>query len=175
MKKLVDPLTYLKTNTVKQLVSLWKYMILLIKQDRPADQKHNTVYFILGEQWSILTVHDMRTALVNAGLENHISQTTSGTPMSNFTSPSSSAFMRSPTNWRFASFKKAIKMEPLHNQSSEMKVISTSYRWIFFTAKSHDVSEILDPTFTPGLPKKNRSCLKPSKPPVQSLQGDSVD
>ena len=51
-------------------------MILCIKQDRPADQKHNTFYFILGEQWSNLTVHDMRTALVNAGLENHRSQTT---------------------------------------------------------------------------------------------------
>ena len=43
-------IAYLKTNTVKQLVSLRKDMIQLIKQDRPADQKHNAFYFILGEQ-----------------------------------------------------------------------------------------------------------------------------
>ena len=70
-------IAYLKTNTVKQLISLRKYMILFIKEDRPADQKHNAFYFILGEQWS----NDMRTALVNAGLENHRSQTTPGTSM----------------------------------------------------------------------------------------------
>ena len=37
-------IAYLKTNTVKQLVTLRKYMILLIKQDRPADQKHNAFF-----------------------------------------------------------------------------------------------------------------------------------
>ena len=91
-------ITYLKTNTVEQL----------FRQDRPADQKHNAFYFIFGEQWSNLTVHDMRTALVNAGLENHRFQATPGTPMSNFTSPSSSTSMRPPSNWEFASFKQGI-------------------------------------------------------------------
>ena len=38
-------IAYLKTNTVKQLVCLRKYMILLIKQDRPANQKHNAFHF----------------------------------------------------------------------------------------------------------------------------------
>ena len=42
-------IAYLKTNTVKQLVSPRKYMILLIKQDRPADQKYNAFCFTLGE------------------------------------------------------------------------------------------------------------------------------
>ena len=47
-------------------------MILLISQDRPADQKYNAFYyFILGEQRFNLRAHDMRTALVNAVLENH--------------------------------------------------------------------------------------------------------
>ena len=79
-------IAYLKTNTVKQLVSLRIYMLLLISQDRPADQKYNAFYFILGEQWFKVTAHDMRTVLVSAVLENHRSQTTPGTPMSNFTS-----------------------------------------------------------------------------------------
>ena len=99
-------IAYLKANTVKQLVSFRNYMILLISQGRPADQKHNTFYFLLGEQWFILTAHDMRTALVNAGLENHRSQTIQGTPMSNFTSPSSSASMRSPIDWELAYSRK---------------------------------------------------------------------
>ena len=73
-------ITYLQGNTVKQLVSLRKYNILLINQDRPADQKYNAFYFILGEQWFNLTDHDMRTALVSAVLENHISQTMHQTP-----------------------------------------------------------------------------------------------
>ena len=104
-------IAYLKTNTVKQLASLRKYMILLIKQDRPADQKHNDFYFILGEQWFNLTAHDMRSVLVNAALENHRSQATPGTLMSQVTSPSSSASMRYPIHLELASFKKGISRE----------------------------------------------------------------
>ena len=40
-------ISYLKSNTVKQLVSLRIYMTLLISQDRPADQKCNLFHFIL--------------------------------------------------------------------------------------------------------------------------------
>ena len=86
-------------------------MILLISQDRPADQKYNVLYFILGEQWINLTSHDMRTALVNAVLENHRSQTTPGTPMSHFTCLSPSASMRSTIHLELVSFKKGIKRE----------------------------------------------------------------
>ena len=35
-------ITYLQSNTVKQLISLISYMIQLISQKRPADQKYNT-------------------------------------------------------------------------------------------------------------------------------------
>ena len=38
-------------------------MILLIKKERPADQKCNVLYFILDGQWFNLTAHDMRTAM----------------------------------------------------------------------------------------------------------------
>ena len=140
-------------------------MILRIKQDRPADQKHNTFYFILGEQWFNLKAHGMRTALVNEMLKNHRSQATPCTPMSNFTSPSCSASMRSPINWRLASFQKGTKYgasvyPTLRNECHFDKL----QKDLFITAKSHDVSEILDPTFTPGPSQEKRSCLKPSKP-----------
>ena len=40
-------ITHLQSNTVRQLTSLMNYMIHLIKQDRPADQRYNAYYFIL--------------------------------------------------------------------------------------------------------------------------------
>ena len=70
-------LTYLKGHTVRKLVSLMKYMSLLIRQDRPNAQKHNLIYFISGNQLFRLTAHDMKSALINEKLENHGSQTTS--------------------------------------------------------------------------------------------------
>ena len=70
-------LAYLKGHTVRKLVSLMKYMSLLIRQDRPNAQKHNLIYFISGNQLFRLTAHDMKSALINEKLENHGSQTTS--------------------------------------------------------------------------------------------------
>ena len=142
-------ITHLQCNTVKQLISLMNYMIHPIKQDRPADQRYNAYYFILDEQWLSLTVHDMRSTLVNAVLENHRSQTTPGTAMPLITSPRPS--MRSPIYTEHVSFKKSIKGEA--SSYSTLKVETYFYKFqrdLFITAKSHDVSEILDPTFTPG-------------------------
>ena len=67
-------LAYLKGHTVMKLVSLMKYMSLLIRHDRPNAQKHNLLYFISGNQLFKLTAHDMKSALVNDKLENHASQ-----------------------------------------------------------------------------------------------------
>ena len=64
-------LAYLKGHTVKKLVSLMKYMSLLIRQDRPNAQKHTPLHFISGNQLFKLTAHDMKSALVNEKLENH--------------------------------------------------------------------------------------------------------
>ena len=64
-------LAYLKSHTVRKLVSLMNYMSLLIRQDRPNAQKHNPLYLISGNQLFKLTAHDMKSALVNEKLENH--------------------------------------------------------------------------------------------------------
>ena len=64
-------LAYLKGHTVKNIVSLMKYMSLLIRQDRPNAQKHNPLYFISCNQLFKLTAHDMKSALVKEKLENH--------------------------------------------------------------------------------------------------------
>ena len=70
-------LAYLKGHKIRKLVSLMKYMSLLIRHDRPNAHKHNLLYFISGNQLCKLTAHDMKSALVNEKFENHGSQTTS--------------------------------------------------------------------------------------------------
>ena len=55
-------LVYLKGHTVRKLVSLMKYLSLLIRQDRPNSQKHHLLYFISGNQMFELTAHDMKSA-----------------------------------------------------------------------------------------------------------------
>ena len=87
---------YLPSSTIKNLISLWNYMYLLIKRERPVDQKCNVLYFLLDDQWFNLTAHDMMTTLVNAGREYHEPQIIPGTSLPNSTSPPSPAPMRSP-------------------------------------------------------------------------------
>ena len=71
--------------------------------------------------------------------------------MSLVTSPSSSASMRSPIHLELASFKKGIKIEAsAYSILKDEHYFNKFQRDLFITARSHDVSEILDPTFTPG-------------------------
>ena len=87
---------YLPSSTVKNLISLWKYMYLLIKRERPVDQKCNVLYFLLDDQWFNLTAHDIKTTFVNAGMEYHEPQIIPGTSLPNSTSLPSPAPIRSP-------------------------------------------------------------------------------
>ena len=87
---------YLPSSTVKSLISLWNYIYLLIKRERPVDQKCNVLYFLLDDQWFNLTANDMKITLVNAGMEYHEPQIIHGMSLSNSTSPPSPAPMRSP-------------------------------------------------------------------------------
>ena len=101
-------ISYLKSNTVKQLVSLKIYMILLICQDRPAGQNYHPPHFIKGEQ---LTAIDLKTELINEMFENPRSKTTFRALMYKIMPPSPSASMRSPTHVELAPFKKGIKSD----------------------------------------------------------------
>ena len=59
--------------------------------------------------------------------------------------------MRSPIHLELASFKKGIKREAsAYSILKDESYFDKFQRDLFITAKSHDVSEILDPTFTPG-------------------------
>ena len=68
-------------------------MYLLIKRERPVDQKCNVLYFLLDDQWFNLTAKHMKTTLVNTGMEYQEPQITS---LPNSTSPPSPEPMRSP-------------------------------------------------------------------------------
>ena len=104
-------ITHLQSNRIKQLIGLINYMIQL--NVRRGLQIKGTIHFnfILDEQWSNLTAHEMRSSLVNAVLENHRYQAAPGTSMSLVTSYSSSTSKRSPIHLELASFKKGIKRE----------------------------------------------------------------
>ena len=69
-------ISYLKSNIVKQLVSLKIYMILLICQDRPAGQNYHPTHFIKDEQLFKLAAIDLKAALINEMFENPRSKTT---------------------------------------------------------------------------------------------------
>ena len=127
-------------------------MNLLINQDRSADQKYNKLYHVIDELWTKLSASDMRTALVNEKLENQRSCTTPASPMSHYTSPSSSAPMRSTILWELASIKESTREGAWQAFSTLRDEHHFEYfqRDLFIIAKSHNVSEILDPTFTPG-------------------------
>ena len=101
-------ISYLKSNTCKQCVSLKIYKILLICQDRPAGQNYHPTHFIKGEQLFKLTAIDLKTALINEMFENLRSKTTFRALMYKITPPSS---MRSPIHVEPTPFKEGIKSD----------------------------------------------------------------
>ena len=149
---------YLPNCTVKILISLWNYVDLLINQDKPADQHGNRLYYVMDEQWTKLTAKDMRTALVNEKSEQRSSSRTS---MPSFRTTPSSAPIRSPMNLELASFKKSIKTEAsAYSVSKDGCFFDKFQRDLLITAKSHDISEILDPSCSPGPSPEERELFE---------------
>ena len=75
----------------------------------------------------------------------------SRSPIPHPSSHSSPAPLRSPINLELASFKNQIKREAsAYSVLKDEHFFDKFQRDLFITAQSHDVSETLDPTFTPG-------------------------
>ena len=106
-------IAYLPSTLVKNLIGLWDFMNLLIKQDSPDDEKYNKLYYLMDEQWTKLTSYDMRSALIDEKQEKQNSHMPPASPchMPHFKSPTSPVPMRSPMYLELASFKKSIKRE----------------------------------------------------------------
>ena len=145
-------IAYLPSNLTKYLVCLWDFMNLLMMQDKP-DGETNKLYYLMDEQWTKLTAHDMRSALIDEkeGKQNsHISPATAS-HMPHLRSPTSPVPVRSPMHLELASFKKRIMREAsAYSTLKDERYFDKFQSDVFITAKSHDVSEILDPNFTPG-------------------------
>ena len=91
--------------------------------------------------------------------------------MPSFNTAPSSAPIRSPMTMELASFKKGIKREAsAYSVLKDEHFFDKFQRDLLITAKSHDVSEILDPAYSPGhspeerelLEAKQVSCIKSS-------------
>ena len=107
----------------------------------------------MDEQWTKLTAHDMRSALIDEKQEKQNSHMSPAAPsyMSHLRSPTSPLAVKSPMHLELASFTKSIKREAsAYSTLIDERCFDKFLRNLFITAKSHDVSEILDHTYTPG-------------------------
>ena len=107
----------------------------------------------MDEQWTKLTSYDMRSALIDEKKEKQNSHMSPVTPchMPHFRSPTSPVPMRSPMYLELASFKNSIKREAsAYSTLKDERYFDKFQRDLFITAKSHDLSEILDLTYTQG-------------------------
>ena len=68
--------------------------------------------------------------------------------------------MRSPIKWRLGSFKKIKNGDLAYSILSDESNFDQFQRNLSTTAKSHDVSEILDPTFTPGISQEEKELFE---------------
>ena len=115
--------------------------------------KNNKLDYLMDEQWTKVTAYDMRSALIDDKKEkqnSHMSPAPTN-HMSHLRTPTSPLPLRSPMHLELASFKKSIKREAsAYSTLKYERYFDKFQRDLFITAKSHAVSEILDPTFTPG-------------------------
>ena len=96
------------------------------------------------------TAYDMRSALIDEK-QNPYNPPATTSPISHLRTPTSPLPVRSPMHLELASFKKSIKREAsAYSTLKDSRYFDKFQRDLFIPAKSHDVSEILDPTFTPG-------------------------
>ena len=157
-------IAFLPNNLAKNLVSLWDFMNLLMKKDRP-DGENNKLYYLMDEQWTKFTAYDMRSALIDDKKEkqnSHVSPAPTN-HMSHLRTPTSPLPVRSLMHLELASFKKSIKREAsAYSTLKDERYFNKFQRDLFITAKSHDVLRYLIPPSLQALHQKNRNYLKPN-------------
>ena len=100
----------------------------------------------------------MRTALVNAKSEQRRS---SRTLISCLNGAPSSAPIGSPMTMELASFKKSIKRKAsAYSVLKDERFFDKFLRDLLITAKSHDVSDILDPSYSSGHSPQERELFE---------------
>ena len=81
--------------------------------------------------------------------------------MSSFNTAPSPAPIRSPMTMELVSFKKSINREAsAYAVLTDERFFDKFQRDLLITAKSHDVSEILDPSYSPGHSPEERELFE---------------
>ena len=136
----------LKTNHLKQICGLITYVKHVYRAYMDEDVRPNPFHLLTPEEWNKQTSIMMRTFLIE-NLPSPIGpEPVTSRPMS---SPKPTAY--SPAALELMSFKKGIKREiTAYPTLKDERYFDGFKRSLFIVAKTHECSDVLDPTYTPG-------------------------
>ena len=138
--------SYLRTNQTKQLCGLITYMKHIFSEYMSTGVRPDAFHPFSSEEWSHQTSTMMRTFLVQ-----NLPTPIGPQPVISGSIPSSKPAAYSPAALELMSFKKGIKREiTAYPSLKDERYFDGFKRSLFIVAKTHECSDVLDPTYTPG-------------------------
>ena len=138
--------SYLRTNQTKQLCGLITYMKDMFGEYMSTGVRPDPFHPFSPEEWSNQTSIMMRTFLVQ-----HLPNPIGPEPITSGPIPSSKPTTYSPAALELMSFKKGIKREiTAYPSLKDERYFDGFKRSLFIVAKTHECSDVLEPTYTPG-------------------------
>ena len=138
--------SYLRTNQTKQLCGLITYMKHIFSEYMSTGVRPDPFHPFSPEEWSHQTSTMMRTFLVQ-----NLPTPIGPEPVTSGPIPSSKPATYSPAALELMSFKKGIKREiTAYPSLKDERYFDGFKRSLFIVAKTHECSNVLDPTYTPG-------------------------
>ena len=138
--------SYLRTNQTKQLCGLITYMKHIFSEYMSTGVRPDPFHPFSPEEWSNQTSIMMRTFLVQQQ-----PNTIGPEPVTSGPIPSSKPTAYSTAALEMMSFKKGIKREiTAYPSLKDERYFDGFKRSLFIVAKTHECSDVLDPTYTPG-------------------------
>ena len=136
----------LKTNHLKQICGLITYVKHVYRAYMDEDVRPNPFYLLTPEEWNKQTSIMMRTFLID-----NLPSPIGPDPVTSRPMPSSKPTAYSPAALELMSFKKGIKREiTAYPTLKDERYFDGFKRSLFIVAKTHECSDVLDPTYTPG-------------------------
>ena len=138
--------SYLRTNQTKQLCGLITYMKHIFSEYMSTGVRPDPFHPFSPEEWNHHTSTMMRTFLVQ-----NLPTPIGPQPVTSGPIPSSKPTAYSPAALELMSFKKGIKREiTAYPSLKDERYFDGFKRSLFIVAKTHECSDVLDPTYTPG-------------------------
>ena len=138
--------SYLRTNQTKQLCGLITYMKHIFTEYMSTGVRPDPFHPFSPEEWSHQTSTMMRTFLVQ-----NLPTPIGPEPVTSGPIPSSKPAAYSPAALDLMSFKKGIKREiTAYPSLKDERYFDGFKRSLFIVAKTHECSDVRDPTYTPG-------------------------